>query len=223
MSLKFFEDDYSNIKEEGFKIPKRKAANFNIQNVLQNSLALQAPSRLKKSITKIRDKRKYTKNEGNTIKDFLHSHNFGYERKNTSKVKMKGIKNKSNDSLIDDKKEPNRCNSMVYYPKEKNNKKIEAKINTFRNSQITNLKQIENLLLNKLNNLKFNFHQNDILNNINNDNNCNENILDFNNLSCLRSARNNISLNNRYYKNKFKKKKIKVLLVLLIKVILIVI
>ena len=210
MSLKFLKDDFSNIKEERFKIPKRKAANFNIKNILKNGLASQAPSRINKSITKLRMKRKFTKNEGNIIKDHLHSHKFGLQRNYTSKVKFKGIKNNNNDSFMNDKKDPNECKSMVYSPKEKNNKKIEAKIYNLRreNTEITNLKQIENLLFNKLNNMKFNFHQNDILKDINNDTNCkSENIFDFKNLSSFRSARNNINLNNSYYKNKFKNKK----------------
>jgi hypothetical protein len=74
--------------------------------------------------------------------------------------------------------------------------------------------------------MKFNFHQNEILEEINNDNKCNsENLIDLKNCefsSSFKSARNNLSVNNSYYKNKFKTKK-KVLLALLIKIILIVI
>jgi len=213
MNFQFIKDDFSYIKEEGFKIPKRKASNFNIQNRLKNSYILQAPLRLNKSITKLRVKRKYSKNEENIIKDYLHNHKFGLQRNYTRKVTVKSIKNNESDSIMNNKKDPNECKSIVYTPKEKNNKKIETQNYDLRKekAQNTNLKQIENLLFNKLNNMKFNFHQNEILEDINNDNNSNsENLFDLKNCdisSGFKSARNNISLNNSYYKNKFKAKK----------------
>ena len=75
--------------------------------------------------------------------------------------------------------------------------------------------------------MKFNFHQNEILEDINNDYKYNsDNLIDSKNCdfsSGFKSARNNLSVNNSYYKNKFKTKKKKVLLALLIKIIIIII
>ena len=213
MSFKFIKDDYSNIKEKRFKTPKRKVANFNIQNILKNSLILQAPSRLNKSITKHRMKRKYSKNESNIIKDYLHNHKFVLQRNKTRKITVKGIKMNDNDSFMNNKRTPNECNSIVLFPEEKNNNKIETQNYDLRKEKAknTNLKKIENLLFNKLNNMKYIFHQNETLKDINDDNNSNnENIFELKNIdnsSCYKTARNNISLNNSFYKNKFKIKK----------------
>ncbi len=43
MSFQFIKDDFSYVKEEGFKTPKRKTSNFNTRNRLKNSLILRAP------------------------------------------------------------------------------------------------------------------------------------------------------------------------------------
>jgi len=213
MSFQFIRDDFSQIKEEGFKTPKRKASNFIIQNSMKNSLIIKNSPRLNKSITKLRMKRKKTKNEANIIKDYLHYHKFGLQRNERRKVTIKVIKKNSNDSFMSNKRNPNECNSMIYYPEEKKNKKIETKIYDLKEepAQKTNLKKIESILFNKLNNMKFNFNQNEILKDIDNDNNSNNgNIFELKNCenpNSYRSAKNNIKLNNSYYKNKFKGKK----------------
>ena len=212
MNLQLLKDDFSYINEAGFKIPKRNASNFNIQNRLKDNLILQAPTKLNKSITKLKMKKKYTKNEGN-IKDSLHNHKIGLQRNYTRKIIIKGMKNNDNDSFMNNKQYLNECKSLDYSPKEKNNKKIEAQNYELRKekTQDINLKQIENLLFNKLNNMKFNFHQNEILEDINNDYKYNsDNLIDSKNCdfsSGFKSARNNLSVNNSYYKNKFKTKK----------------
>ena len=213
MSFQFIRDDFSQIKEEGFKTPKRKASNFITQNSMKNSLIIKNSPRLNKSITKLRMKRKKTKNEANIIKDYLHYHKFGLQRNEGRKVTIKVIKKNSNDSFMSNKRNPNECNSMIYYPEEKKNKKIETKIYDLKKepAQKTNLKKIESILFNKLNNMKFNFNQNEILKDIDNDNNSNNgNIFELKNCenpNSYRSAKNNIKLNNSYYKNKFKGKK----------------
>ena len=212
MNLQLLKNDFSYINEAGFKIPKRNASNFNIQNRLKDNLILQAPTKLNKSITKLKMKKKYTKNEGN-IKDSLHNHKIGLQRNFTRKIIIKGMKNNDNDSFMNNKQYLNECKSLDYSPKEKNNKKIEAQNYELRKekTQDINLKQIENLLFNKLNNMKFNFHQNEILEDINNENKySSDNLFDLKNCdisSSFKTARNNINLNNSYYKAKFKAKK----------------
>ena len=228
MDFQLLKKDFSYINEEELKVPKRKASNLDMQNRLKNNLILQAPTKLNKSITKLRMKKKYIKNERNIIKDFR-NHKFVLQRNDTRKFTIKGIKNNDIESFMNNKKYSNECKSMDYSHKEKNNKKIEAQNYDLRKekTQNTNLKQIENLLFNKLNNMKFNFHQNEILEDINNDYKYNsDNLIDSKNCdfsSGFKSARNNLSVNNSYYKNKFKTKKKKVLLALLIKIIIIII
>ena len=213
MDFQLLKKDFSYINEEELKVPKRKASNLDMQNRLKNNHILQDPTKLNKSITKLRMKRKYSKKEVNIIKDSLHNHKFGLQRNDTRKDSIKGIKNNDNDSSMNNKKYSNECKSKDYSHKEKNNKKIEAQNYDLRKekTQNTNLKQIENLLFNKLNNMKFNFHQNEILEDINNDDKFNsDNLIDLKNCdfsSSFKSARSNKSLNNSYYKNKFKTKK----------------
>ena len=215
MSFQIIKDDFSQMKEEGFKTPQRKASNFITQNSLKNSLILQAPSRLNKSITKLRMKRKKTNNEANIIKDYLHYHKFGLQRKEARKVTIKVIKKNSNDSFMNNKRNSNEYNSMIYYPEERKKKKIKAQIYDLREeetTQKTNLKRVENLLFNKLHNMKFNLNQNEVLKGIDNDNNNNNigSIFDLRNCespNTYGNAKNNKSVNNIYYKNKFKKKK----------------
>ena len=122
MSFQIIKDDFSQMKEEGFKTPQRKASNFITQNSLKNSLILQVPSRLNKSITKLRMKRKKTNNEANIIKDYLHYHKFGLQRKEARKVTIKVIKKNSNDSFMNNKRNSNEYNSMIYYPEERKKK-----------------------------------------------------------------------------------------------------
>ena len=108
---------------------------------------------------------------------------------------------------------PNECISMAYYPGEKKKKKLETQILNLRKekNEKTNLKQIENHLFNKLNNMKVNFQQNEEIKDIDNDNNSGfDNILELKNCdnsSSFRSIKNNLSVNNSYYKSKFKNKK----------------
>ena len=212
MSFQIIKDDFSQMKEEGYKTPQRKASNFITQNSLKNSLILQAPSRLNKSITKLRMKRKKTNNEANIIKDYLHYHKFGLQRKEARKVTIKIIKKNPNDSFMNNRRNSNEYNSMIYYPEERKKKKIQAKIYDLREeetTQKTNLKRIENLLFNKLHNMKFNLNQNEVLKGIDNNNNIGSifNLKNNENPNTYGSDKNNKSVNNIYYKNKFKNKK----------------
>ena len=209
MNLQFINDDFASLrKEEGAKNQKRRLSHFNIQNNLKRrSLILQTPSRLNKSISKLRIKRKISKNEGSIIKDYLHFHKFGLQRNEARKVTVKGLKTKVNDSFMSNNGNPNDCISMAYYPKEKKRKKLEATIIALgkEKTEKTNLKQIESFLFNKINDMKCNIEKNEEIKKFNNDNSDYDNILELKNCdsSSFRSIKKNLSLNNSY-RNKLK-------------------
>ena len=142
--MNLIKDLASHMKIEGAKNTKRRGSHFNIQNKLGNSLILQAPSKLNKSISKLRIKKKLSKNEGSIIRDYLHFHKFGLQRNNSRKITIKGLKSKANDSFMNNNGNPNECISMAYYPNEKKNKKIETQILNLRKekSEKKNLKKI---------------------------------------------------------------------------------
>ena len=211
MNLQFLNEDFSSHrKEEATKNQKRRRSYLSIQNNLKNSLILKAPSRLNKSISKLRMKKRYSKNEGNIIKDYLHFHKFGLQRNEARKVTIKGLKSWANDSFLNNNGNLNECISMIYYPKEKKNKKLEAKIIELgkEKTEKTNLKKIENLIFNKLNDMKCNFEKKETIKTLNNnDNNDYDNILELKNCdssSSFRSINKISSLNNSYYKNKLR-------------------
>jgi len=212
MNFQFVHDNFAqHIKEEGAKNQKRRRSHFCIQNRLKNSLISQAPSILNKSISKLRIKKGPSKNEGNIIKDYLHFHKFGLQRNEARKVTIKGLKSRANNSFMSNSGNPNECISMAYYQSEKKNKKLGTQILDLKKEKSgkTNLKQIENLLFNKLNNMKFNFQQNEEVKDLNDDNNFDK-ILELkicDNSNSFRSNNNNLSLSNSYYKNKIKKNK----------------
>ena len=116
------------MKEEGAKNTKRRGTHFNIQNKLKNSLILQAPSRLNKSISKLRIKKQLSKDEGSIIRDYLHFHKFGLQRNKVRKITIKGLKSKVKGSFMNNKSNPNEYMSLTYCPEEKKNKKIETQI-----------------------------------------------------------------------------------------------
>ena len=202
-----------NMKEEGTKSPKRRGSYFSIQNRLKKSLILQVPSKLNKSLSKLRINKKLPNSEENIIKDYLHFHKFGLKRNDARKNTIRGLKSRENDSFMNNNVNPNECISMAYYPKAKNKKKIGTQILDLRKEKAekANLKQIENLLFNKLNNMKVNFQQNEEIKDIENDNNSGyDNILELkccNNSNSFTSNKNSLSLNNSYYKNKYKSEK----------------
>ena len=111
------------MKEEGAKNTKRRGTHFNIQNKLKNSLILQAPSRLNKSISKLRIKKQLSKDEGSIIRDYLHFHKFGLQRNEDRKIAIKGLKSKVNGSFMNNKSNPNEYMSLTYCPEKKKNKK----------------------------------------------------------------------------------------------------
>ena len=211
MNLQFAnENNAANKKEEGFKNQNRRRSFFNIHNRLKNSLILQAPSKLNNSISKIRMEKRLSNNEGSIIKDYLHFHKFGVQRNDARKVSRKSLKGRSSIGFIHNSLNPNEYISMIYYPKEKNNKKIEAQIIELgkEKAEKTNLKHIENILFNKLNNMKFDIEQNEVIKDLNNDNNDYDNVINLKNFdNSSTNTNNNLSLNNSYYKNKFKNKK----------------
>ena len=106
-------------KKKRAKTKKEDDLHINIQKNLKTSFILKAPSRLNKSISKLRMKKSFSKNERNIIKDYLHFHKFGLQRNEARKVTIKGLKSRANDSFMSNNGNPNECISMVYYPKEK--------------------------------------------------------------------------------------------------------
>jgi len=219
MSFQLMHDDsFLPIKEES-KTPKRRRSNFNFQNQFKGSLILQSPLRLNKSISKLNRR----SNEGNIIKDYLHLHKFGIQRKNTRKITVKALQSNVDKSLMFNNSNPNEAVSMVYYPDDKSNKKIHEKLIDLKkeSTKKTNLKRVENNLLVKLNNMKVNFQQIEGLNDINktydddyflnvktcmtNNNNINNNVI-----PSYRSSKNNLYVNinnNSFYVNKYRNSK----------------
>jgi len=79
-----------------------------MQNHFKRSLILQSPLRL--------------------IKDYLHLHKFGIQRKKTRKITVKALQSNADKSFMFNNTNPNEAVSMVYYPDDKNNKKINTKL-----------------------------------------------------------------------------------------------
>ena len=210
MNLQFLNDAFSsNRKEEGAKNKKRGSSQLSNQNRLQISINLKAPSFLNKSNSKLRMQKRCSKNEGSIIKDYLHFHKFGLQRNEDRNVSIKGLKSRANNSFMNNNGNPNECISMIYYPKEKKNKELEEKIIEFGKvkTKQTNLKQIESIIYNKLNDMISNFEKNETIKDFNNDNSNNfDNILELKNCdnsSSFRSINKKLSLNNSY-KNKLR-------------------
>ena len=214
MSFQLMHDDsFLPMKGES-KTPKRRRSNFNMQNQFKGSLILQSPLRLNQSISKLNRK----SNEGNIIKDYLHLHKFGIQRKTTRKITVKALQSNADKSFMFNNTNPNEAVSMVYYPDDKNNKKISSTLMELKkkSTKKTNLKHVENSLFQKLNNMKFNFQQIEGLNNIENTNDednflkvktSRTNNINNNFIPSHRSSKNNLNINNSYYINKFRTKK----------------
>ena len=97
---------------------KRRASNFNIDNKIIKKNYLKSPARLSKSISKLTVKKleNFNKKEkNNVIKDYLHSHKFGIQRRNSKKITVKLLKSKINKSFLSNKN-VNECVSMMYFP-----------------------------------------------------------------------------------------------------------
>ena len=216
MSFHLMSDDSFLPMREESKTPKRRRSNYNMYNQFKGSLILQSPLRLNQSISKLRRR---SKNEGNMIKDYLHLHKFGIQRKKTRKITVKPLQSNVDKSLMFNNSHPIEAASMIYYPDDKNTKKINTKLIELKKetTKKTNLKRVENNLFQKLNNMKVNFQQIEGLNDINKtydddyflnaktcrtNNNINNNIL-----PSHRSSKNNLNINNSYYVNRFRNNK----------------
>ena len=217
MSLQLMQDDsFLPMKGES-KTPKKRRSNFNMQNQFKGIPILQPPLRLNQSISKLRRK---SNNERNIIKDYLHLHKFGLQRKKTRKITVKALKSNADKSFMFNNSSHNEAVSMVYYPedKKKNNKKINTKLIELKKetTKKTNLKHIENSLFLKLHNMKSSFQQIEGMNNIDNINDddnflkiktCKTNNISNNCIPSHRSSKNNLPINNSYYVNKFRNSK----------------
>ena len=206
------DDSFLPMKGES-KTPKKRRSNFNMQNQFKGIPILQPPLRLNQSISKLRRK---SNNERNIIKDYLHLHKFGLQRKKTRKITVKALKSNADKSFMFNNSSHNEAVSMVYYPedKKKNNKKINTKLIELKKetTKKTNLKHIENSLFLKLHNMKSSFQQIEGMNNIDNINDddnflkiktCKTNNISNNCIPSHRSSKNNLPINNSYYVNKF--------------------
>ena len=179
---------------EESKMKKRISLN-NVRNELKASDISQYPLQISKSITKFNLKNSLKPESKNSIiKDYLHSHKFDFVRNKTKKITVKQLKSNINKSFYSANND-NECVSMVYYPnfgktrKKKKNNDENIKI---EENKKTNLKKVENSLIDKLNNMKFNF-ENDSMNE--------SNINDAQNISV---RINDNKINNFFWTNKTK-------------------
>ena len=183
------------IKENG----RRKS----IQNtLLKSSFIFQNPGILNKSISRLNYGKLRKKSEKKILKDYLHLHKFGLERKKTKNTTIKGMNNNFNRSFLFNNNTDNECVSMIYYPKEKNSRIKNNDIIKLKKGEKQNLKKVENSIINKINNMKFNF-QNESMNE---DLMFENNLLNINNNSNANSFRSNHSNKNNnainaYYNN----------------------
>jgi hypothetical protein len=168
------DESFLNLNHEELKIKRgRKASNVNVRNTFKTTAILKKPIKVSNSISKFRLKKlniiQSIKPEGNSIiKDYLHSHKFGIQRKVSKKITVKVLKTNINKSLLSNKN-INECASMVYYPSSDKTKNIKFKEDIkIEKDKKPNLKKIEDLLKNKLNNMKFNFQSESIEDEISN-------------------------------------------------------
>jgi hypothetical protein len=116
MSLQLMKDDSFLAMKGESKTPKRRRSNLNMQNQFVGSQILQSPLRLNQSISKLKRK---SNNDGNIIKDYLHLHKFGLQRKKTRKITVKALKSNADKSFMFNNSTHNEAVSMVYYPDDK--------------------------------------------------------------------------------------------------------
>ncbi len=85
---------------------KRSASNFNIINKISKKNFLKSPARLSKSISKLTIKKLQNfakKEKNNVIKDYLHSHKFDIQRRNSKKTTVNPLKSNINKCILSDK------------------------------------------------------------------------------------------------------------------------
>ena len=165
------------------KIERRNS----IQSPVKTSYIIKNPVTLNKCVTKLNLKKlKQSMRAGDKaiIKEYLHSHKFDIERKKTKKITVKPMR-RVQKSFIANKKE-NECVSMIYYPNDKRTKKLREEIDNLEKKP--NLNKVENSIINKINNMKFNYQNED-------------DALNFDNSSKIKANNNNITINNNSFRS----------------------
>jgi hypothetical protein len=160
----------------GKNTPKSKSRS-NLE--LPNPISMNKLNNLNNSFSKLnrlKKNQKPIKSEGNMLKDYLHSHKFGIQRKKSRRITVRPneMKNKMNANmkksvLINKNIQENK--SMIYYQNEKiqMQKKVQKEIEDQIKEGKPNLNMIENSIILKLNSMRVNYeneteHENDTLN-----------------------------------------------------------
>ena len=138
MNSSNFEDiSILQLNNEDLKIKKKRRTSYinNIQNTFKSNYFFQSPAILNNSISRLslkEEKKSNTKipEKNNIIKDYLHSHKFQLQRKNTKKTTVKNFESKINNSFISYNNNPNvnEFTSMIYFPRQKHTKKLNEDI-----------------------------------------------------------------------------------------------
>ena len=180
---------FLNINEEqNPKLLKKRTSNFSLKTMTKSKSNLELPSpigmnklnnlsNLNKSFSKLIKLKKNSvpnKSEGNVIKDYLHSHKFGIQRKKTKRITVmpqnmkNGMNTNMNKSVLINKNIMEN-KSMIYFQNEKKQKKVQKEIEDQIKEENPNLKIIENSIILKLNSMRMNYenetvHENDTFN-----------------------------------------------------------
>ena len=218
----------NNNEEQKTKLLKKRTSNFSVKNLSKSKSNLDLPNpmdmnklnNLNKSFSKLNIFKKNSithKSEGNILKDYLHSHKFGIQRKKTRRITVKpqeminGMNNNLNKSgLLIRKSQENK--SMIYYQNEKKQKKLAKEMENINKTEEPNLKIIENTIILKLNSMKMNYqnetvYEHDTLNGyFENDllktNSINSTYSNRSNNDNLRDSLNSLNIKNLTNKNK---------------------
>ena len=184
MSLLRNESFLNNNEDQKPKLFKKRTSNFSAKNItksksnleLPNPLGMHKLNNLNKSFSKLNRFKKNSipnKSEGNMLKDYLHSHKFGIQRKKTRRITVKpqeminGMNNNLNKSILLNRKSQENM-SMIYYQNEKKQRKVTKEIENQNKEEEPNLKIIENSIILKLNSMRMNYqnetvHEHDTL------------------------------------------------------------
>jgi len=218
----------NNNEEQKPKLLKKRTSNFSVKNMsksksnldLPNPMGMNKLNNLNKSFSKLNRFKKNSltnKSEVNILKDYLHSHKFGIQRKKTRRITVKpqeminGMNNNLNKSdLLIRKSQENK--SMIYYQNEKKQKKLAKEMENINKTEKPNLKIIENSIILKLNSMRMNYqnetvHEHDTLNGyFENDllktNSINSTYSNRSNNDNLRDSLNSLNIKNLTNKNK---------------------
>ena len=172
ISLSYKEESIGQIKsnENTLNSLQRKPSNVSTKNKFKMHLDCPTPKnkgKLNKSISKFSRRKSQlnmNKSKDNILNDYLHSHKFDIQRKNSKRITVKTQKNNinlnMNKSLLNFNNNNNHNDwmSMIYYPEDKiNQKKNKNNFLNIKNEEKTNLKLIENSIMFKLNSLRNNY------------------------------------------------------------------